>query len=158
MKKTGLATLLLILLCCLISPESRSQTAQPLVFDRESIFTAEEAGRIDSLLQDYFHRSNKIVAVITDTADVSDKAFHSRSIQEIARNAPPKTAVILVLLSRRRSMVNLASSELGTGSPERFREFSEILAAGIPALKEKRREEGVTLMCMKAMQFLEKEK
>ena len=39
--------------------------------------------------------------------------------------------------------------------PDLLKDFTDILAAGIPALKEKKREEGVTLMCLRAMQFLD---
>ena len=45
-------------------------------------------------------------------------------------------------------MVNLASSELGTGSPERFREFLRESSLPVFPSLGKRREEGVTLMCI----------
>jgi len=152
-----------------------------LVTDKEHLFTTGEISRIDNLLQDYNQRSGNLVVVCSDTLDVSTKSYKDSLIEVYTGDKPLKPYAIFVLLSRKNSLIQLQSNDLtkdslgkghttdaikidsgknetGDASEEtkqKLEEFMKIVSYGIPALKEKKREEGVTIICRKAMEFLD---
>ena len=122
--------------------------------DKENLLTLQEAKRVDSLLQDYNIKSGNLVAVYTDTADVSINDF--RDSVYVLFGVPGKDIYSYILmLSRRNSQVFSTVNKKATPFSSQ-QQLIGILEAGIPALKEKRREEGITLICKKAIEFLDK--
>lgn len=147
-----------------------------LVADKEHLFTTEEISRVDSLLQDYHKRSGNLVVVCTDTLDVSAKTYKDSLIKLYTGDKPIKPYAVFLLLSRKNSTVRLESNDLPTDSSvkkdltktekeqsvyitedrkEGLEEFMKIVTYGLPAFKEKKLEEGVTIICQKAMEFLD---
>ncbi len=126
-----------------------------LITDVESIFTAAEINRIDSVLQDYHKRSGNYVIVCTDTLDISTDAYKDSLVEIYTPASPKKPYALFLLLSRKNSLVYLASNELTKDVPNRLDEFLKIISYGVPALKEKKIEEAVTIISKKAMEFLD---
>ncbi|MGZ4011726.1 MAG: hypothetical protein ACXVLF_12285 [Flavisolibacter sp.] len=152
-----------------------------LVTDKEHLFTTEETSRIDSLLQGYYKKSGNLIVVCTDTLDVSTKTYKDSLIAVYTGDKLIKPYAIFLLLSRRNSKIQLESNELSRdslgkkdtidltkidneknekayvteGTKKNLEEFMKIVSYGVPALKEKKREEGVTIICKKAMEFLD---
>lgn len=152
-----------------------------LVTDKEHLFTTEEINRIDSLLQSYNKKTGNLVVVCTDTLDVRTKIYKDSLIKIYTGDKPIRPYAIFLLLSRKKSIVQLESNELPKDSSEKkeatdltklnsekneagnasedtkkgLEEFMRIISYGLPALKEKKLEEGVTIICKKAMEFLD---
>lgn len=152
-----------------------------LVTDKEQLFTNEEISRINNLLQDYYKKTGNLIVVCTDSLDISAKAYKDSLIGLYTGNQPIKPYAVFLLLSRKNSAIRLESNELSNDSlgkkdaielakmntesnqsadaiedaREKFEAFMKIVSYGIPALKEKKREEGVTIICKKAMEFLD---
>jgi len=143
-----------ILTCSLFALAINAQQIK-LVTDKESIFTSEEINRIDSLLQAYKQSSGNLVVVCTDSLDVSTKAYKDSLIAKYTKDDAQKPYAIFLLLSRKNSIVLLVSNDLTKDIPNRLEEFMKIVSYGVPALKEKKLEEGVTIICRKAMGFLD---
>jgi len=143
-------------------------TAQTLVTDKEHLFTKEEINRIDSLLQNYHKSSGNLIVVCTDTLDVTTKMYKDSLIGLYTGNMLVKPYVLFLLLSRKNSIIQLDSNDLlmdisrikdttdlAKMNTEKLEELAKIISYGVPALKEKKREEGVTIICSKAMEFLD---
>jgi hypothetical protein len=154
--------------------------AQTLLTDKEHLFTSEEIYRIDSMLQNYYKTSGNLIVVCTDTLDVSTKTYKDSLISLYTGNLPNKPYAVFLLLSRKNSIIQLESNDLSKDSSEkkdtidlvkvnaekppsiyptndtkeRLDDFMKIVSYGVPALKEKKREEGVMIICKKAMEFL----
>jgi len=155
--------------------------AQTLVTDKEHLFTTEEVNRIDSMLQNYYKSSGNLIVVCTDTLDVTTKIYKDSLITFYTGSISKKPYALFLLLSRKNSVLQLESnefSEVNAEKPdtidltkdnaehpesgyltevtkERLEELMKIVSYGVPALKERRREEGVTIICKKAMEFLD---
>jgi hypothetical protein len=158
-------------------------TAQTLVTDKEHLFTTGEINRIDSMLQNYYKSTGNLIVVCTDTLDVATKMYKDSLIGFYTGNMLIKPYALFLLLSRKNSIIQLESNDLplskdSSGKPDtidlakintekpesghlaadtkaRLGEFMKIVGYGVPALKEKKREEGVTIICLKAMEFLD---
>lgn len=152
-----------------------------LASDKEQLFTTEEINRLDSLLQGYYKKSGNLIVVCSDTLDVTTKMYKDSLIKEYIGDELIKPYAVFLLLSRRNSTIQLESNDLSTSSPgkedtadpakknsekndsaylakksqETLNEFMKIISAGIPAFKEKKREERTTIICLKAMEFLD---
>ena len=126
-----------------------------LVTDKESLFTKEEGIRIDSMLQAYKQSSGNLVVVCTDSLDVSTTVYKDSLVAEYSREDMHKTFALFLLLSRKNGLIQLVSNELTKDMPNRMEAFLKIVSYGIPSIKEKRREEGVTIICKKAKEFLD---
>ncbi|MBK9569940.1 MAG: TPM domain-containing protein [Chitinophagaceae bacterium] len=148
MKKS--ITILFILLAAI------NTNAQPktLVQDKENLFTIDEVTRLDSMLQHYRQQTGKLVLIVTDTADISEATYSNQITKQYVPDSTKKVFVFMLLLSRKNQL-------LFTAVNEPLRPFVtqelllEIMNAGIPSLKEKRREESALLICKKAMEFLD---
>lgn len=126
-----------------------------LITDVESIFTVAESNRIDSMLQDYHKRSGNYVIICTDTLDISTDAYKDSLVEVYTPESIQKPYAFFLLLSRRNSKVFLVSNELTEEVPNLMDEIYKIVGYGIPALKEKKVEEAVTIISKKAMEFLD---
>lgn len=126
-----------------------------LITDVESIFTAAEINRIDSLLQDYHKRTGHFVVVCTDTLDISTDAYRDSLVEIYTPESLHKPYALFLLLSRRNSWVFLVSNELTKELPNITEELYKIVGYGIPFLKEKKIEEAVTIISIKSMEFLD---
>lgn len=145
----------IIILACLLFSANLNAQQPKLITDVESIFTAAETHRIDSLLQDYHHRTGNFIVLCTDTLDVSTDAYKDSLVEIYTPASPKKPYALFLLLSRKNSLVYLASNELTKDVPNRLDEFLKIISYGVPALKEKKIEEAVTIISTKAMEFLD---
>ena len=174
MKKTVFVCTLLLFLFCANAQQ------KTLVTDKEHLFTKDEFGRIDTLLQGYQKRSGNLVVVCTDTLDIRTKAYKDSLIGLYTGDRLIKPYALFLLLSRKNSAIQLESNELdkdsfgkketieltktkGVNEPsyvtehtkERLQQLMKILSYGLPSLKEKKLEEGVTIICQKSMEFLD---
>ncbi|MBL0153635.1 MAG: hypothetical protein IPP93_09140 [Chitinophagaceae bacterium] len=143
------------ILACLLFTANLNAQQPKLITDVELIFTAAEKGRIDSLLQDYHKRSGNYVVVCTDTLDISTDAYKDSLVEVYTPESIRKPYAFFLLLSRRNSRVFLVSNELTEEVPNLMDEIYKIVGYGIPALKEKKVEEAVTIISKKAMEFLD---
>ena len=129
--------------------------AQPktLVQDKENLFTIDEVTRLDSMLQYYRLQTGKMVIIVTDTADISAATYTDQITKQYVPDSTKKIPVFMLLLSRKNQLLFTAvNAPLRPYVTQEL--LLEIMNAGIPALKEKRREESATQICKKAMEFL----
>ena len=124
-----------------------------LVLDHEKIFTAKEIASLDSMLQQYRQRSGRIIIIATDTVDISSAQYATNLVNQFVKKSINKPYVFMLLLSRKKVMI-LASVNDKVKPFIKDRKLLEILEAGIPSFKEARSAEGSTLVCKKAMEFL----
>ena len=124
-----------------------------LVLDHEKIFTAKEISSLDSMLQQYRRSSGRIILIATDTANVSTEQYATNLVNQFVKGSTNKPYVFMLLLSKKRVMI-LASVNDKVKPFIKDRTLLDILDAGIPSFKEGRSAEGSTLVCKKAMQFL----
>jgi hypothetical protein len=124
-----------------------------LVADHEKIFTATELTNLDTLLQKYKRSTGKIVLIATDTADVSSGYYTDNLVNQFVTDSTNKPYIFMLLLSRKNQLI-LASVNDKVKPYIKEKTLYEILDAGIPSFKIKRPAEGSTLICKKAMKFL----
>ena len=124
-----------------------------LVVDHEKIFTATERTGLDTLLQKYKRSTGKIVLIATDTADVSSGYYADNLVNQFVTDSTNKPFVFMLLLSRKNQLI-LASVNDKVKPYIKEKTLYEILDAGIPSFKVKQTAEGSTLICKKAMKFL----
>ncbi len=124
-----------------------------LVVDHEKIFTATERNSLDTLLQKYKRSTGKIVLIATDTADVSSGYYADNLVNQFVKDSTNKPFVFMLLLSRKNQLI-LASVNDKVKPYIKEKTLYEILDAGIPSFKVKQTAEGSTLICKKAMKFL----
>ena len=124
-----------------------------LVFDHEKIFTPTERIRLDSMLQEYRKSTGRIVLINTDTLDVSNGAYADNLVNQFVTDSTNKPFIFMLLLSRKNQLI-LASVNDKVKPYIKEKTLFEILDAGIPSFKVKRPAEGSTLICKKAMKFL----
>jgi hypothetical protein len=126
---------------------------KPLMVDKEKLFTDEAASRIDSMLQSYFLHSHNLMVVYTDSINIDAGGYQETMISEFIKDTINAPYALFLYLSKKNGQINLVSNS-------RLKEYANlnqlmpILGAGIPSLKEKKTEEGVVLICKKAMEFL----
>ena len=143
----------LFLFIGLLNHTALAQSAA-LVQDKESLLTGEEHNRIDSLLQAYRNRTGNLIAVYTDTADISAEGFtHSVQLQ-YGQPATDKHYNFILLMSRKNAFV-FASVNQQTVPFVNDGLLTGILESGFASLREKRRAEGITQICIKAIKFLD---
>lgn len=151
--QNNMKTLLFTLLIQLCIGYAAAQSVR-LVIDKEGLFTAPEEVRIDSVLRAYHNKSGNLVALYSDSADVSEESFGDRVEALFAHDFTDTAYSYILMLSRNHSLV--ISSLNKKTSPFLNKEFlMNILNAGIPSLKEKRLEEGVLLIFSEAMVYLD---
>jgi uncharacterized membrane protein YgcG len=132
-----------------------SYAQQPAhVQDKEQLFTRDEVFRLDSLLKQYHDQSGKIVLIATDSADVNKPDYNNELFLQYVPDSTSKAIVLMLLMSRKSQSIKIIITKplVPYVSPQRILEMIE---AGIPAIKEKQREEGAMLICRKAMEFLD---
>lgn len=142
-----------LLLFLLFASDLKAQD-RPLLQDRENLLTVTERAQIDSLLQAYRKRSVNLVAVYTDSADISVNEF-GLSVQE--QYGQPKTDRhynFILLMSRKYGLV-FASVNQSTTPFVSEQLLTGILEKGVPALKEKRVADAIRAICTAAMVFLD---
>lgn len=140
---------------CLLFVFGAAAQQKKLVTDKETLFTKEEINRIDSMLQAYRQSSGNLVAVCTDSLDVTTNAYRDSLVSEYTKDDVQKPYAVFLLLSRKNGTVQLVSNELGKDIPYSVDDFIKIINYGVPALKEKKREEAVTIICKKIMELLD---
>ena len=133
-----------------------SANAQPskLVVDKENLFTEKEIVSIDSLLQAYHKRSGNLVAVYTDTADVSESNSVDSVYATFKKNGIDSAYSYILLMSRKHSLI-FSNVNKKTAPFINDKLLLGILETGFASLKEKRRAEGVLFICSAAMNFLD---
>jgi uncharacterized membrane protein YgcG len=140
------------LFVCLLFFISATAQQKKLVLDNEKIFTAKEIASLDSMLQQYWQRSGRIIIISTDTLDISSAQYATNLVNRFVKGSTNKPYVFMLLLSRKKVMI-LASINDKVKPFIKDRTLLEILDAGIPSFKENRTAEGSKLVCKKAMEF-----
>jgi len=128
--------------------------SQELVMDKENLFTAQEIKHIDSLLQAYHKKSGNLVAVYTDSADISVKDFGEDVYAFFKRTGSDEAHSFILMMSRNHSLIFSIVNKKTTAFVNQ-QLLIGILETGFASFKEKRRAEGVTKICTKAMEFLD---
>lgn len=146
-------TILFTLLIQMCIGYADAQSAR-LVIDKEDLFTTQEEAHIDSVLQAYHKKSGNLMALYTDTADVSAEYFGNRVEALFARDFTDSAYSYILMLSRNHSMM-ISSLNKKTDPFLNNELLLNILNTGIPSIKEKRREEVVLQIFNKAMEFLD---
>jgi len=153
-RKQYFRKLILLFLMVYGSCFSANTQQSKLVVDNENLFTEMEITSIDSLLQAYHKRSGNLVAVYTDTADISNPEVSASVYATFKKPGTDNAYSYILLMSRKHSLlfsnvnpktVPFITDQLLVG----------ILEAGFASFKEKRRAEGVILICKKAMEFFD---
>ncbi len=147
--KQSIALLFALLMYSVLFAQS-----QTLVQDKENLFTTEETNLIDSLLQAYRNKSGNLVVVYTDTSDISAEGFAASVQMRYGSPATDGYYSFILLMSRKNSLL-FASVNSHTLPFVNDQLLLGLLEPGFQSLKEKRRAEGVTRICMKAIEFLE---
>ena len=109
---------------------------------------------VDSLLQAYRNKSGNLVVVYTDTSDISAEGFAASVQMRYGSPATDGYYSFILLMSRKNSLL-FASVNSHTLPFVNDQLLLGLLEPGFQSLKEKRRAEGVTRICMKAIEFLE---
>ena len=128
--------------------------SQALVTDKENLFTGQEIKHIDSLLQAYHKKSGNLVAVYTDSADISAKDFGENVYALFKRTGSDDAYSFILMMSRNHSFI-FSTVNKKTVPFVTQQKLIGILETGFASFKEKRREEGVIKICTKAMEFLD---
>jgi len=124
-----------------------------LVLDHEKIFTTKETSSLDSMLQKYRKATGKIALIVSDTVDVSSGYYTDNIVNQLVPDTANRPYIFMLLLSRKNQMI-LASVNDKVRPFIKERTLLDILDAGIPSFKLKKAAEGSTLICNKAMEFL----
>ena len=95
-------TVLVCALLFIITPHGQ-QTRW--VMDKEDLFTQAEEMRIDSLLQAYHNRSGNLVALYTDSADISEKVFGDKIYALFKKVAVDSAYSYILMMNRGRSLI-----------------------------------------------------
>jgi hypothetical protein len=143
--------LFLALFCSFFSGNSQQSK---LVVDKENLFTETELASIDSLLQAYHKRSGNLVAVYTDTANISNTDFGASVYATFQKPRTDSAYSYILMMSRKHSLL-FSSVNKKTMPFINDKLLIGILETGFASFKEKRRAEGVILILKKAMEFLE---
>jgi uncharacterized membrane protein YgcG len=124
------------------------------VLDKEKLFSPDEITRLDSLLQQYHQRTANIILIATDSADINDPAYKNELFWQFIPDTTTIEKMLMLLMSRKSQAIRMVASRplLPYISQE---QLLEIIGTGIPSIKEKRREEGATIICKKAMELLD---
>ena len=125
-----------------------------LVTDKENLFTGLEITHIDSLLQAYHKKSGNLVAVYTDSADISANDFGSKVYALFKKTSSDEAYSFILMMSRTHSHI-FSTINNKTVPYANQQQLIGILETGFVSLKEKRREEAVIKICTKAMEFLD---
>ena len=143
-----------LLLITLVFTRPAMAQDTPLLQDRENLLTAGERLQIDSLLEHYRKRTGQLVAVYTDTADISSPDF-TLSVQR--QYGDPKTDrhYNFILLMSRKNGLLFASVNQSTMPFVNNELLTGILEKGVASLQAQRRADGVREICQAAMQFLD---
>jgi uncharacterized membrane protein YgcG len=127
--------------------------AQPMVQDREGLFSASGKASLDSMLQEYLKKSGIYVLVVSDSADVSNEGYTEAFMGEYGIKAKGKKMALALKMSRRHGSVTVSVNKaLKQHMSEQ--QVTEILNAGVPSLQEKNPEQAARLICEKAMAVL----
>lgn len=141
---------MLVFICTSSAADAQSSK---MIQDKERIFTEAEVLRLDSMLQQYHLQSGNFLLIVTDSLDISTDSYSGHFFREYGIDSNSKKAALALMLSRKNGLVFMAANK-------HLRPFIsqeqliEMLNAGIPSLKEKRREEAARLICEKAMMLL----
>ena len=127
---------------------------QSLIQDREKIFTNEETHRIDSFLQIYRKKSGNLVAVYTDSSDISTNAFIETVYATYQSPGTDSSYSFILLMSRNNSLL-FGSVNKHTSLFMNDNLLLGLMESGFQLLKEKKTAEGVTIICTKAMEFFD---
>lgn len=122
--------------------------------DKENLLTGGEVKQIDSLLQAYHKKSGNLVAVYTDSADISAKDFGSKVYALFKRTGSEDAYSFILMMSRNHSFI-FSTVNNKTGPLTNHQQLVGILETGFASFKEKRRTEGVIKICTKAMELLD---
>ena len=125
-----------------------------LVVDKENFFTEKEIVSIDSLLQAYHKRSGNLVAVYTDTANISNPDFGASVYATFKKPGTDSAYSYILMMSRKHSLL-FSSVNKKTVPFINDQLLVGILEKGFASFKEKRRAEGVMIICSAAMSFLD---
>jgi len=125
-----------------------------LVMDKETLFSKTELASIDSLLQAYHKRSGNLVAVYTDTANISNPDFGA-SVYTIFKKPGTDSAYSYILMMSHKHSLLFSSVNKKTMPFINDQLLVGILEKGFASFKEKRRAEGVMKICSGAMIFLD---
>ncbi|MBK9660538.1 MAG: TPM domain-containing protein [Chitinophagaceae bacterium] len=147
--KQSLALLLALMMYSSLFAQSQTQ-----VQDKENLFTSQEVQRIDSLLQAYRKKSGNLVVVYTVMADISAEGFATSVQMQYGSPATDSFYSFILLMSRKNSLL-FASVNKYTLPYVNEDLLLSLLESGFESLKQKRTAEGVTQICMKAIEFLE---
>jgi hypothetical protein len=124
------------------------------VVDKENLFTEREIASIDSLLQAYHKRSGNLVAVYTDTANISEQHAVDSIYALFKKNGIDSAYSFTLMMSRKHSLI-FSNVNKKTTPFINDKQLMGILETGFASFKEKRRAEGVMLICTGAMNLLD---
>lgn len=125
-----------------------------LVLDKEDLFTETEEKRIDSLLQAYHQKSGNLMALYTDSADISEKDFGYRVYSLFKKPGSDNAYSYILMMSRNHSFLITTVNKI-TASQVNQQQLEALMEKGFASFKEKKREEGVVKIFEEAMEFLD---
>jgi uncharacterized membrane protein YgcG len=128
--------------------------SQELVTDIEKLLTGDEVKQVDSLLQAYHKKSGNLVAVYTDSADISAKDFGDNVYASFKRPGSDDAYSFILMMSRNHSIV-FSTVNKKTMPFVNQQKLVGILETGFASFREKQRGEGVIKICTKVMEFLD---
>lgn len=125
-----------------------------LVIDKESLFTTTEIAHIDSILQAYHNKTGNLMALYTDSADISDLGSGDKAEAIFAHSYADSALSFILMLSRKHSR-GVTSINKRTAALVKTQVLGDVLNSGLPLLKEKKREEAVLQIFNNAMKYLD---
>ena len=143
-----------VLVCALILIITTHAQQTRWVMDKEDLFTQAEEMRIDSLLQAYHNRSGNLVALYTDSADISEKDFGGKVYAQFKKVAVDSAYSYILMMNRGRSLIFFTLNKKTAAFADQ-QKLVAILESGFASFKEKKREEGVLKIFTKAIEFLD---
>jgi uncharacterized membrane protein YgcG len=143
-----------LIFCAALFFWSNAVCSQERVMDKENLFTAGEIKQIDSLLQAYNKKTGNLVAVYTDSADISAKDFGD-DVYALFKKPRSDDAYSFILMMSRKHSLLFSTVNKKTGPLTNQQQLIGVLQAGFDSFKEKRRAEGVIKICTKAMELLD---
>jgi hypothetical protein len=142
------------LFCALILIITSHAQQTRWVLDKEDLFTQAEEMRIDSLLQAYHKKSGNLVALYTDSINISEKDFGDKVHALFKTVADDSTYSYILMMCRKHSLIFSTVNQKTTAFVDQ-QKLVAILENGFSSFKEKKREEGVLKIFMKAIEFLD---
>jgi uncharacterized membrane protein YgcG len=130
-------------------------SAQSYVLDKEQYLNTEEIVRVDSMLAAFHKRTGSVVLLSTDSQNIRSPLYNSEIYNRYFPDSTSSTRVLMLLMSRKNQYVTMVASKPLIPYISQ-QQMLEMIGAGAPALKVKRREEGVVIILKKAMDALEK--